>query len=275
MKKVIVLLVLCASALSAQTVTGLRDSTGTAVSSHWRRVDLGTSSGRTVEARNLGQVNLTLSTTATDTGTSRGAYQNIILPKQSISLYTNQRYFYFKSASGSVDYSIGTGTKATLAGTGVFSQTATFTRDSNITTYAASDVFHKSTASLLVFPVANVNGGTGFWTGVGIQIDSANVTNATFKVWILSDSANWSLAADNAAMVLDTSKARYLVGTATLAMTTGGTGSTASYATSDNLNFPFKLNSASKNLYAFITTEAAYVPPFVKKVRLTLKGVND
>ena len=275
MKKILFLLLVMVFTLQAQVVTPLRDSTGTAVSSHWRRVDLGVSSGREVEARNLGQANLTLATTATDTGTSRGAYQNIILPKQSISLYTNQRYFYFKSASGSVDYSIGTGTKATLAGTGVFTQTATFTRDSNITTYAADDVFHKSTASLLVFPVANVNGGTGFLTGVSMIIDSANITNAIFTVWILSDSADWSLAADNAAHVLDTSKARFLIGTAPLSMARGASTSTATIATSDNLNFPFKLNSASKNLYAYITTQAAYVPPFVKKVRLTLKGVND
>ena len=275
MKKVLFLLLVTAFTLQAQVVTPLLDSTGTAVSSHWRRVDLGASSGREVEARNLGQANVTLATTATDTGTSRGAYQNVILPKQSISLYTNQRYFYFKSASGSVDYSIGTGKKANLSGTGVFTQTATFTRDSNITTYAADDIFHKSTASLLVFPVGNVNGGTGFLTGVTMGIDSSNITNATFTVWILSDSAAVTLAADNAAHVLDTTKVRFLVGTASLSMTRGSSTSTATVASADNLNFPFKLNSASKNLYAYITTQAAYVPPFVKKVRITLKGVND
>lgn len=145
-------------------------------------------------------------------------------------------------------------------------------RPGNATPYAANDVINDSasTSKILIFPnVARANGGGGWVVGVVVEVDTPNVANGTFELDLYA--APVTGVADNAQWPwLKTSSNRYL-GTVSLALRTGGTGSTAARATAKNVNRLFRTEKDSRSIYGVLRTTAAWVPGWYTKVIVTLE----
>jgi hypothetical protein len=136
--------------------------------------------------------------------------------------------------------------------------TLSFTRPSNVTTYAANDAVSQGTTVMLRFPVGKK---AGYLTNMSMMVDTANGTNAQFRLWLFLDSANVTKAADNAAFALlaGVTNIQNIIGYIDFNLSTEGTGSTGAFAQVDGIGKAFVVGNA-REFYGLLEAKAAWVP---------------
>lgn len=132
-------------------------------------------------------------------------------------------------------------------------------RKYDATPYTIGNAVQDSTPKWFRF---NTGGFRGYITALQLRSDTANVTNAIFSIQFFKDTTAYSLIADNAALPMLAGNTGKRIGfPITLAMATGGTGSTAMHGGVTNINLPFStLSSSTTYIYALVRAEAAWVP---------------
>jgi len=92
-----------------------------------------------------------------------------------------------------------------------------------------------------------------------------NVTNATFRVWLLSDSSGFGLVADNAALSMTSAKMAKVIGYSDITLeTTGSASSTSAWDINQNVTIPFvtSYSSSTSGVYVLLSATGAYTPGF-------------
>ena len=157
---------------------------------------------------------------------------------------------------------------------------AQFTRPADATQYTANDVVSDSTAAghpVVFADCARFAGGTGIIYSA-LMLDSVDaVTNPNFDL-VLFDTANLTIAADNAAgTITDTELLRCVA-----AITFNGTDST-NVATvganliikATNIGQAFKCADGARNLYGVVIDRGAYTPASAEVFRFQLAILQD
>ena len=148
-----------------------------------------------------------------------------------------------------------------------------FNRPANITTYADLDAVTNSASAstLIIFDrAARFNGGSGYVTGGVMAIDTPNVANGTFDLYLFDDSASVSVANDNAAYVQDSTHNVKRIGKLVFALATGGTGSTGAFAFEQNRNIAFTTKSYTNKIYGVLVARGAFVPKHTGRITIIL-----
>ena len=157
----------------------------------------------------------------------------------------------------------------------------TITRPSNATTYAANDVVTTTDTTFVKFTPVNRNlGGGGLIFAALLEADTANVANATFRLYVFRDTSSSQGAAisrigDNAAFTWLTDYRYKLVGTIDFSLSTAGTGSTSAYSYISGFTNPFITNINSRYLYGQLVATGAYQPKNGGKFYIKLWILKD
>lgn len=139
--------------------------------------------------------------------------------------------------------------------------TASFTRPSDTTAYAAQDVVSNSTSapSVLTFSAAaQANGGTGLILSARHMKSSAAITGATYRLHLYRVAP--TAINDNSPFTLLYANRANRIGFIDFNHQTGGTGSDASNALTTFVNLPFVCDAASANIFGILTVTSAYTP---------------
>ena len=157
---------------------------------------------------------------------------------------------------------------------------ASKTRPSDTTAYAAGDVLNESTSAGTVFTLDNCaryNAGTGVITGALIQ-DSANQsTKAQLELWLFSVAPTSDN--DNAVFTPTDSELDNLVGVISFPETyvgdaTSGAGGNCVYS-AGQVNIPFSCAAADDQLYGVVVVRNAYTPVSAEVFRVSLLISQD
>jgi hypothetical protein len=168
---------------------------------------------------------------------------------------------------------------STIALSQVWWNRVEFRRVPNLTAYSAGDVVGPDTVAgtgnLLCFSGIVPNGSYGgVIAGLKLTVDTANVTNASFKIYFYSDSAGNKRPLDNAAFVRTMKEDSLIFGSVTLnPLNVTGTGSgttTAEIDTALAAPIPVRTVAGSRTIYARIVALAAWAPPRAQRIRLEL-----
>lgn len=153
--------------------------------------------------------------------------------------------------------------------------TASFTRPSNTTAYAASDVVCNSTSAPALLEFANilpVAGGDGVIMAARGFVQGSTF-NTTLRVHLYKVSTVTPLN-DNDAFTLLWANRSNRVGFIDLTgWQTAGTGSDAAACLVTGINLPIELNSGNTSLWAMIETRAAFTPTSAQQFFISLKTV--
>ena len=139
--------------------------------------------------------------------------------------------------------------------------TASFTRPSDTTAYAAQDVVSNSTSapSVLTFSAAaQTSGGTGLILSARHLKSSATTTGATYRLHLYRVAP--TAINDNSPFTLLFANRANRIGFIDFNHQTGGTGSDASNALTTFVNLPFVCDAASANIFGILTVTSAYTP---------------
>ena len=139
--------------------------------------------------------------------------------------------------------------------------TSTLIRPTNATTYASGDAMKDTSGKIQSFTYsATPQGGEGFICAARIWADTANVTNAQFRLYLYNDSTGITIPADNAAFITAYANRAKGIGYIdfSLQMETGA--NTGAMDFQSNLNIPFKTKTLSSKLYGILLAKGAYVP---------------
>lgn len=141
--------------------------------------------------------------------------------------------------------------------------TVTIARDSNATAYTAGDAVSARSDSLLERIIAATELGRGEIKMVELYADTVNTTNATFRVWFLSDTSGFGKVADNAALNMTSAKFANVIGYSDMTLeTTGSASSTAAYDVNVGAQIFFNRTYATSasGVYVLLTATGAYTP---------------
>ena len=148
---------------------------------------------------------------------------------------------------------------------------AEFTRPADTTAYAALDAISDSTTAPndLEFTglAAGIGGGARI-TKVKVLTDQATNTSA-YRIHLFS-SAPTPINDNSAQTLLYANRASWLGSITTSAAAPEGTGSTAAWAVSSGLNFPFKCADGSKTIYGMLETVGGFTPASGQKFYIEL-----
>lgn len=159
---------------------------------------------------------------------------------------------------------------------------ATFTRPSDATQYAAGDVVGPvTTPAVQAFPLAGkYNGGSGRIMELLLMFDLETITTATFRLHFFN--ATLTPAADNAAFAgIATLPSSYLgyVDPPILVIQAGGTAGQIRHApsstTTSGLPFHYQCADGDSGLYMVITALGTYTPKSAGLVRCSLLVERD
>jgi len=152
---------------------------------------------------------------------------------------------------------------------------AEITRPANATAYAAGDVVSGADSLVrLLVPAGRYL--SGRIISARLSADTANTTNATFRLILLSDSIGTGKVADNAAFVNSMTLDSLVVGTIdfTLASTGNGSNSTIAYQNIVDHPMPFSSNSRLgvwQALWGRLVATGAYQPKVSGRFRIVLE----
>lgn len=134
--------------------------------------------------------------------------------------------------------------------------TASFTRPSDTTTYAAEDAVNGG--GILTFsPTTDiVDGQSLIIKSVRLVTDSTTTTNASFRLNLVD--SDQSVITDNAQQTLLWANRDKRVGYVDLSLSTGGTGSDCAEGFVTDVNIPIK--TVATDIYGYLVAKAAYVP---------------
>jgi hypothetical protein len=139
---------------------------------------------------------------------------------------------------------------------------ASFTRPSDTTAYAAQDVVSNSTTApaLLTFSsAARTNGGSGVIMSARHMKNSTTTTGATYRLHLYKVSSITAIN-DNAQFTMLYANRANRIGFIDFNHVSGGTGSDASGALSTFVNLPFVCDAAAGAIYGILTVTSAYTP---------------
>lgn len=139
--------------------------------------------------------------------------------------------------------------------------TASFTRPSNTTAYAAEDAVNDNTSTPHILAFASSENSPKIGQDIIIKTlkvstNNATVTNGSFRLYICKDTQ--TITADNTAQTLLYADRANRVGYIDFTLTSGGTGSDCGEAFVTDANIPFKLTTTA--FYGYIVAKAAYTP---------------
>lgn len=137
--------------------------------------------------------------------------------------------------------------------------TATFTRPSDTTAYAAQDAVSNSTSAPTILTFANAarfTGGSGLILSARHVKNSTTTANATFRLYLYRATA--SAVNDNAQFPLLWANRSNRIGHIDFTHTTQGTGSDSTSALTTFVNLPFVADGTS--LFGQLQVTAAYTP---------------
>lgn len=129
-----------------------------------------------------------------------------------------------------------------------------FTRPADTTAYAQNDIISNSTSATtpLAFPVARVNGGTGYLNTILFQTNNPAWTNAQLVLWLYR-AAPTNVATDNNPFTLLWANRDNLIGSVSLStFATGGAGSDSVRCFVSNLGIQFGTMPDSQSIFALI-----------------------
>jgi hypothetical protein len=171
-------------------------------------------------------------------------------------------------------------TSVSLAQLQVLVDSASFTRPAtNATAYAAGDIVRDTatiSAKFMKFgKLSRVPADVGYIVALQLDADTANQTNANFTVIFFDDTTGLgaSLPADNAAFQTGYVYNKYMIGIVSVSLTMYGTtggGATGARAKVENLNIPYRSNSANGAIYAVLVADGAYTPKQGGKFRVRI-----
>lgn len=158
----------------------------------------------------------------------------------------------------------------------IITPTATFTRPSDTTQYASTDVVANSTTAGSVTPMSwslnRLNGG-GNIIAARITKSATSATLATFNVHLFSVAPTLT-AGDNGTLAIST--AEYYLGKIAVDMATGGQAGTA-YLSKNSAAVAIGFDAASQYgaIYGILEAGAAYTPASAEvfNVQLVIEGV--
>lgn len=147
--------------------------------------------------------------------------------------------------------------------------TASFTRPSNTTAYAAEDTVNDGTNRLSFTPIDGITLAPGksiYIKSVRMITNSATTTNGSFRLSI-TDRTQTAIA-DNSPQTMLYTNAAGRCGNVDLTLSTGGSGSDAAEAYTTDCNIVVKTESS--NFSADLIAKAAYVPTSAQQFYLEL-----
>lgn len=139
--------------------------------------------------------------------------------------------------------------------------TASFTRPSDTTAYAAQDVVSDSTTApaLLTFAgAARVNGGSGLILSARHLKSSTTTTGASYRLHLYRVAP--TTINDNAQFTLLYANRASRIGFIDFNHASGGTGSDSTSALATFVNLPLVCDAASASLFGILVASAAYTP---------------
>jgi hypothetical protein len=144
-----------------------------------------------------------------------------------------------------------------------------FKRPLPVGAYTAGDVVGDSAGTLrpnyIEFKnVVDYAGRDGMVVSAVLTMDSINVANGTFRLWIfndttLTDTTGIPLIADHGALTLLTAYRTKIAGYIDFTIVTAGAGSTMAIAQNNAANIYFQAGK-SKSIFGILTATGAYVP---------------
>jgi len=149
----------------------------------------------------------------------------------------------------------------------------TITRAANTTAYTAGDAVSNEADSLLQQIVFGSEIRRGVIRSVRLSEDDGDVTNANFRVFLLSDSTGFGLVPDNDAFVMSSTKLANVVGYSDMVLAvTGSAGATSSFDQNDGVNIYFDSGGSlnTNGLYVLVTATAAYTPSSAEVFTVTI-----
>lgn len=153
---------------------------------------------------------------------------------------------------------------------------ATFARPANATAYSANDVVSTTAGAFITFPyMGRVQGGSGIITGAILDTDTANVTNATFDLYLYSDTTSLTAIADHAVFTLLSGANGKRVCKISFSLGTGGTGSTSARSEVNGFISSYVCASYGQSLFGVLVATAAYTPALSGTIGVTLKVLRD
>jgi hypothetical protein len=148
----------------------------------------------------------------------------------------------------------------TAAGFGVIT-TASFTRPSDTTAYAAQDIVCNSTSAPVVLTFSGAgraNGGSGIILAARHLKSSTTTTGATYRLHLYKVAP--TAINDNAPFTLLYANRANRIGFIDFSHAAAGTGSDATNALTTFANLPFVCDSAASALYGLLVVTSAYTP---------------
>jgi hypothetical protein len=151
-----------------------------------------------------------------------------------------------------------------------------FTRPANNTTYTAGDVVCDSAGlPMLLVPTKNFTNGNV--VGFKMSVDTPNVTNAKFRLFIFSDSIGLGRFTDNAAFVYNATRDSLCIGWADFTLVATGTGSGSTmifdgYLSSQSgmsLEGNFRASKV-QGLFGVLTATGGWVPKLSGIIRIVI-----
>lgn len=160
--------------------------------------------------------------------------------------------------------------------------TGEFTRQTDVTPYAAQDVVGSvsSGTTILTLTASSASGlaEEDLIPGASYQIKNVKVskstnttTNATFDLYLFSSGVT-SSQHDNQPYVLDYNNKHNRIGKTSLTMTTSGSSSTCAEAINSDVNLMFKANTAG--ISARLVATAAYTPGASEKFYFEIEVIE-
>lgn len=151
----------------------------------------------------------------------------------------------------------------------VFIATDSIVRPANATQYSVNDVVNDtaSTARLFRFQGVLRSGGKSSVILSGLmEVDTANVTNGTFKLLLFTDTVG--TASDNSAWTPSHANNDKYVGSIDFSLSSNGTG--VAMAEAAGVNIPVYSLEGTSYLYGVLLAKGQYTPKFNGKVRVKL-----
>lgn len=158
----------------------------------------------------------------------------------------------------------------------VVTTAAEFTRPANTTAYAALDAISDSTTAPNDLEFTGLGAGSaggGKITKVKVLTDQATNTSA-YRLHLFS-AAPTPVNDNDPQTLLYANRATWLGSITTSAAAPEGTGSTAAWAVSPALNFPFKCAADSQTVYGMLQTVGGFTPASGQKFYIELTAETE
>lgn len=152
--------------------------------------------------------------------------------------------------------------------------TASFTRPSNITAYAAEDAVNDNTSTphILSFTTSQdvfmAAGQSLLIKTLKVSTDNNSVTNASFRLYLCL--ASQTITADNTPQTLLYANRANRIGYVDFTLVSGGSGSDCAEAYITDVNIPFQLTSGA--FYGYMVAKAAYTPASAQNFSLEVEA---